>query len=260
MKFLHRSFCILFFIFPCLGIRGFASRKLHTMDAIDELRDDHDDDPRNSDFCVKSSLPPTNLWGLYVAPSRFFSERNLDYSPYYLLAAWVVGSARTIDRIDKNLMKSDFGVPDRSLELFTLSWTSFWVIVLGVGLLGAFFLWLIGGWWYRVRLNWAGAANADKREARLVYIFSSLVPAIPNFIAVAIATLFYQSYPAYWASEESWSLLLMVFPFWGVIVSYRGAVTRFEVRKSLAQLWFLWLPIGVYLLAFGSIVFAYSRL
>jgi len=217
-------------------------------------------DPIDKQPVSKPPLHPGRLKDLYFAPSRFFAADNLDWAPYYRIAAWLIGISGAIDRIDKNLMRADLGDPRPGQEMMTESWFGFWSIVLLSGILGGYLIWLVGGWWYRVRLIWSGALQADKRAARLVYIYAALVGALPNLLIVVIASLLFENYAAYWASDEVWSSLLIIFPFWGIVVSYKGAMTTFEVRKGRAQWWFLWFPICLYIVFFGVVAAMYALL
>jgi hypothetical protein len=119
-------------------------------------------------------------------------------------------------------------------------------------------LWYVGGWWYNVRLGWSGAVDFDRRQGRLVYTFAGLVWAIPSIAYAAIATVVFPNYQAAWESEELWSVLLLVFPFWAVVVSYLGVRSRFQVRSAPARVWFLILPIIVYTIALGIIGTLYA--
>lgn len=208
----------------------------------------------DSQQAMRPPLHPSGLWDLFFSPSRFFAERTLDWSPYHLVAIWIVGMSATIDRIDRNLIRADLGSPRQGLEIFAEIWGGYWFIVLLGGLMSGAFIWLVGGWWYRVRLGWSGAMRADKREARLVYIYASLVSALPSILVMVFATLLFKDYAAYRSSEEYWSSLLILFLFWSVVVSYKGVMTRFDVHRGKAQLWFLWLPIMVYLVAAGAVL------
>jgi len=54
------------------------------------------------------------------------------------------------------------------------------------------------------------------------------------------------------------SLVLVVFPFWSIAASYAGAKTVFGVSGGRARIWFLILPVLLYVVAVGAlgVVFA----
>lgn len=201
--------------------------------------------------------PPLNYKGikdLYLAPSRFFTERDLSLSPSYLIVAWVVGIASAINRIERTLLKSDIDSDRLGIEIIPQSWGGFWLMVTLLGIISGAILWTMGGWWFRVRLNWSGAEFVDDKRARLVYIYSSLVWALPATLFALAITPFFENYTAYWLNDGFWSSILLPFPIWRTIVSYKGARTRFDVDRGKARFWFFWLPITVTAIAFVAIV------
>jgi hypothetical protein len=210
--------------------------------------------------------PPsgTALADLFFRPRLFFQSVNLGQGRAWLAAIWIVGMSGTIDRIDRNLIQSDLGRARPGWDTFgsviTESWIPFWTVVMLGGALSAVFIWYIGGWWYNVRLRWSGAGDFPRREGRLVYTFTGLVTAIPGLAYAMIATALAPNYQAAWDAEETWSIVLLVFPFWGVIVSYLGVRTKFAVRPTPARVWFLILPLLVYAIVVGLIGMLYALL
>ena len=133
-------------------------------------------------------------------------------------------------------------------------------MVAGIGVFGAFFVWFIGGWFYNLRLFWSGAGDFDKVNGRLIYVFSNLVVAIPHIIVLLVSATYYQDYASAFNAEEYWSSLIIIFPFWAIYVSYKAILANFTVIKWKAIIWFVILPVLLYMLAFGVVVWAYSNL
>ena len=129
------------------------------------------------------------------------------------------------------------------------SWAAFWPFILIAGAFYAALVWLIGGWWYRVRLRWSGDANADPFSARIVFTYTNAMTALPALLVTGVYTFVYESYRAAWASEEAWSSLLIIFLVWECIASYKGVRTTFAVSKWKARLGFLSVPLGFYMAA-----------
>ena len=203
-----------------------------------------------------SPLSLRGLADLFFRPTRYFRSTDLGRGKTWIFAAWIVGIAFAIDRIDRNLMRADLGVGSEADSLsmqVANSWIAFWVFILLVGGVGGAIIWLIGGWWYNVRLRWSGATDFDRGEGRLVYIFASQIQAIPSVLYAVVATMLFRSYLAAFQSEELWSLVLLVFPFWAIVASYKGVRSRFQTKAILARIWFLILPILFYAIAFGAI-------
>ena len=210
---------------------------------------------------ARSPLSLAALRNLFFRPAMYFREQSLDAGDWKW-AAWIVGLAIAIERIDQGMVRSDLGSPGpgwATLEQFVMnSWPGFWLFTILMGTVGGALAWIIGGWWYHVRIRWSGVPDASRTEARLVYIFASLVAAVPIVAYSLLATVLYPDYSAAWHDDELWSGLLVVFPFWSVAVSYRGVRARFPIRAGPARVWFAILPILFYVVMMGAIGLLYS--
>ncbi len=100
----------------------------------------------------------------------------------------------------------------------------------------------------------------DRREGRLVYTFAGLVAALPSLAYTLSSTALFPNYQTAWNAEQVWPALLLAFPFWGVVVSYKGVRTKFVVRATPARVWFLGLPVLLYAVALGVIGVLYAFL
>jgi hypothetical protein len=188
------------------------------------------------------------LTSLYFRPSHLFADITpLKAKPAFLIVAWIAGITSAIDRFDVNLVRSELMGRATPTAFLMDSWLAFWPFILAVGAVYAAMVWLIGGWWYRMRLSWAGAANPDPFAARIVYIHQDLVVGLPAVISTVIQTFVFESYRAAWASDEAWSGLLIIFIGWSCIASYKAVRAAFAVGKWKARFWFLILPMGFYL-------------
>lgn len=200
-------------------------------------------------------LSARRLVDLFARPTEFFrSQIAIGKTPYVLAVTWVVGISGSMDRIDKQLMKMEYSTHPQSAEFLAKiadSWLSFWPFVVVVGGIGAFFLWVMGGWWYNVRLKWCGAVDHDTHSGRVVYIYTSFIYALPSVILVLAQTFLYPDYRSAYNSDSYLSMLLLIFLFWAVVNSYRAVGVVFDVHGGRRKLWFLILPIISYMLAFG---------
>ncbi len=206
-----------------------------------------------------------NFHLLFFKPSVFFKELDLLNVPFLVyISLWLFGISNAIDEIDRKLIKTDLGTVTSSnqflLDGISGGWFLFFIMAAGIGAFGAFFIWLIGGWFYNLRLSWSGAGEFDKVSGRLIYVLSNLVVVIPHLIIVLISATLYQDYVAAFNADEYWSSLVIIFPFWAIYVSYQAILANFNVVKWKALLWFVILPVLFYILAFGVVAWAYSNL
>jgi hypothetical protein len=216
---------------------------------------------------VGRSLPlaPRHLVDLFLHPGRFFlSGLHLGHLPSVLLVGLVCGMASTLDRIERTMIRVDLGAARPGADALggaiLESWLPLWTLVTLVGAISGLVLWFVGGWWYRVRLGWAGARNPDPGRARHVYIYASFVYAAPMILLLAVQTTLFANYVEAWNAESLWITAFLVLPFWSVLVSYRGARTLFDLDPGRARLWFAALPAAVYLVAMGAVATAYATL
>lgn len=194
-----------------------------------------------------------DLLDLFVRPSRFFSSRQ----PFHaddaiLMVAWIAGMNSAIGRIEHRMVRADAG-GSAAPAMIAESWLGFWVTVILGGLLSGLLLWHLGAWWYRVRLNWSGADESHSERARVVFLYSRLVWAAPALLTQVIDTFRFEDYVESWNHESLLPLVLLVFPFWSFVVSYRGVRTVFGVRRGPALWWFLIAPSLMFLLAVGAL-------
>ena len=203
--------------------------------------------------------PPDTGWharhllDLFVRPARFFASRQPWVADELLvLVAYIAGVNSTIGRIEQRMMRADAG--GEALPPFiTESWMGFWITVLLVSVISGIILWNLGAWWYKVRLNWCGAGERDSERARVVFLYSRMVWALPALLLQVIDTFRFGNYVGSWNDESLVPLLMLPFPFWSFAVSYRGVRTVFDVRGEFALWWFLMAPSIVLLFALGAV-------
>ncbi len=213
------------------------------------------------DFHTGRSLTLLDLFHLFVKPRTFFSDQiALGNKPYLAFVLFIVGFGYFLERLDKNLLKIELGTETTTLWLGIASSQSFF---LGAGFVSAIIsgvmIWHLGGWWYKKRLEWCGAMDDldfyDQEtmvfDSRTVFVYSSFIRAFPSVLVALIALPIHGSYYNYFIHESQADLLLLLFPVWSIIVSYIGVRTVFTVKKGLARLWFLILPLLLLALLIG---------
>jgi hypothetical protein len=216
----------------------------------------------NQSETLPSPLRPSSLVALLLRPREFFANIvALTKRPEAYLVAWITGTSYVMDRIDTNIMKAELGGTRSGWQAFgpwlSESWVHYWCFVLGVGILDGWTFWYIGGWWYRKRLNWSGDGKANPDRVRATYVYQDLVGSGPAILLVLVQTVVFANYGEAWRAEELWSSLIIVFIFWSCVTSYKAART-FDVVRWKARLWFLFLPIAVYIVGFGLVGALYA--
>ena len=206
---------------------------------------------------IPSPLSPSRLRDLLLRPTAFFTSPALTKRPELLIAAWIVGVATMLDRLDLRLLASELtsgGAVWKSIAY--AQWPFFWVAAILLGGTQAIFVWWIGGWWYRVRLELCGAVDPDPLRARAVYTYQNLVADAPTIVVVIVYSLVYANYMAAFEAEEFWSALALPLAVWSFFTSYFGATTAFTISRVKAAIWFVVLPMLFYTLLFAGVVLA----
>ncbi|EAR15071.1 YIP1 family protein [Robiginitalea biformata] len=194
---------------------------------------------------------------LLVYPKEFFKSHVLENKlKYFNFAIVVFCLGYGIDRLEKQLVKFEIrGILDK-LE-FINTWTGFWLVSLAIGAIGGYILYLIGGWFYNVRVKWsAGEGNLEKSRALYLYsnFFISLFIILDSLIETIIYPIPYDPY-SYLQSFEIIAIpLLFFFIFHSIYISYAGVTTITDVKKGRAIIWFLVLPILVYLVVYIALI------
>ncbi len=191
---------------------------------------------------------------LFFRPSRFFSDAFVwGDTLFRYVAIWCFGVAHLIGQIDRAALGAEMGRPkvgwESLREIVSDSWGLYWLVLAAVGGVFGFSYAYVGGWWYRVRLKWAGDPEPDSESARTVWIYASFVMSLPVVMVSLVVTAVYPSFSAAWAAGSPWKTVLLMLPFWSVVTGYYGAIHGFEPSSAGARRWFLYLPLAYYGLA-----------
>jgi hypothetical protein len=212
-----------------------------------------------------SSLAPGRLIELLLTPRSYFANRAfLQDQRAAMIAAYVAGVSGAMDRIDQKMVRLDLrgqaGNGDTFISWVAESWLHYWILVLGIGLISAVFIWHLGGWWFKKRVQWSGAADATPHDARRVNILQQLVFTGPAVILGIVQTALYQNYSDAWNSDSITGMLIVAMLLWSCWTAYCGVTTVFPVQKGKARLWFLILPAIFYLMMLGVFTALYAML
>lgn len=187
---------------------------------------------------------------LFFRPSRFFRKFDLGGAPALtMLGAWTLGMSTIWEKVEERFLR---GRPVPFID----SWSQMLVFTAIAGMISGAIWWSVGGWWYRKRLAWSGAANPEPVLSRKVYLYAAQVCALPHLAACIAAFITFPTPVAAMQGESRWDLLLFIFPFWSAWVGYSGARSVFQVRRLAGIIWLFILPSVYYLLfAVAFVVF-----
>lgn len=193
---------------------------------------------------------------LFLHPRSFFRKYFNEQQPlYFTLAIVVFGIGYGIDRLDRQLTKFDLRGRLDDVD-FINNWVGYWAFAIIGGIIGGYILYLIGGWFFNVRLKWSkGTSNIEK--SRHIYLYSGVISSTV-IILTTVVSMFLNNKP-YDSESESivWDLvsmiLLLFFLYYSVYVSYCGVRTITNAEKVKSRIWFLILPMGVYTIAYTTL-------
>lgn len=190
---------------------------------------------------------------LFLRPKVFFSgvKKNMAW-PMSLIVMFLYFIAHGIDSIDQQLLRADFSANPGVLE-FLNSWLVYWGLSLSLGVLGGVITYFIYGWFYNLRIKFAGGTSAPKIARKLV-VYAGLINSLV-VIFITVLDTFMKDGPIVNVESATgwgeWILLVVtmtVLPIasmYSIYISYRGVTTLTDVLKKRAMLWFLILPMGV---------------
>lgn len=220
----------------------------------DETDGWEEDSPRTA---TNRRLSFFEFWGmLCFAPARFFRHYfNKHASPYFPLVLMIVGLAGAIDRYERALARMDARGQLAQVNWMN-TWPTLWAISIPSGALSGLFFYYVGGWWYDVRVGFAGGRR-DAETSRFILLYSSFIPCLLSVVNT-LADSFSSPFPLTVAELSVWDklglLAVMAASFYSLYVSYRGVREVTGASRAGALTWFVILPAIVYFIAFGALV------
>ena len=187
---------------------------------------------------------PYYFANLIFCPKKFFSNRSaIMCVSIYPVVIWLAGFSNTIDRLSTKMDVPGTLAEDAFLGRLADSWPAFWIFVLFVGTLAAFFNFYFGGWLYYIRLKFCGVEDPYADEVRAINVYSFAPYAFMNFVILVIFSVSYENYNHYLQVDDYWPVLFTILWLYGINASYRGARSVFNAPKGRARFWFIVIPI-----------------
>lgn len=211
-----------------------------------------------------SPYHPNQLLNIFTAPGAFFSTQTALGKPLNVwIATWLMGFAIAFSTVNRSIVGFNRG--DSSLEPpaeILSAWGELWMGLALAGFVFGMLLWLIGGWWFRMRLLLCGAPEPDGQVARLVFIYSALVRSLPALITLILWGFLYPNLDAAYSQGGIFvsQFLSIIFLFGELITAYIGVKTLFSVDQPRALLWFIFAPAAWYTASIGQDLLSYFYL
>lgn len=199
-----------------------------------------------------------DFWHKLVFHPKKFFEEDFDgrSSPFLFITIAVYGISNSMDSMDEQFAKGDQNGEFVYYEWLN-SWPIYWFLVLIGGAVSGYLFYLLGGWFYNLRIQWS-QGTSDREKARFLFLYPEFVPALIYVLTTAIhmigSPVPYEANIEMSQGEAIGSILLLVATYYSVYISYIGVTTATDVNVSKARTWFLILPLSLYTLAYGAII------
>lgn len=184
---------------------------------------------------------------LYLKPKLFFKKnlRNSKKQPaQYNLASIIFCLGVGVDYVDRQLVKLEYRGVLEGLP-FLNNWFVYWPIAIISGFIGGYLLYLVGGWFFNVRLKWS-KGTSDLNKSRYIFLYSGVVSSA-IIILITLISMTYNSKPYDLGSDvHLWdliaSVLLLFFAYYDTFLGYIGVRSITDADKLQSVIWFLVLP------------------
>ncbi|MBT8299882.1 MAG: YIP1 family protein [Maribacter sp.] len=195
---------------------------------------------------------------LLMNPKKFFAKNLQEDKINYLNFATIVFClGYGIDRLEKQLVKFELRGTLDTYE-FINTWLGFWLIALVGGAIGGYILYLIGGWFYNLRVKWS-LGEGNLKKSRILYLYSnfyiSAVIILITLLETVINPIPYDPYAEMHIIEIISIPIILFFLFHSIYISYSGLSVTTEVNKGRAIVWFIVLPILFYTVAYSTLFY-----
>ncbi len=192
-------------------------------------------------------------FAFFFQPSKFTRSFSIHCSGLFLFAVvWMTGTALVFNSFVKDGVTS-------SLSSYLESWFTVVIYSVIIGVLRGGFVYVLGGWWYRVRLGFCGYEVSDRVYTGRVYMNAGIGKHVLALMIYSIASLRHDTFLSY-VNEDSMiapfveSGLLFCLIFWSSFTLYFSTRAVFPTKKLASIAWFLVLPIMLQLLGIAMAV------
>ncbi|SHJ28116.1 YIP1 family protein [Aquimarina spongiae] len=194
---------------------------------------------------------------LLIDPKSFFkNDLETNDKNLFAIAMVVFCIGYGIDRMDRQLVKLDLRGTLDEFGFFN-TWIGYWSISIIGGAIGGYILYLIGGWFYHVRVKWS-KGKGDLDHSRRLYLFSNfylyLSIALVSVCATLILSRPYDPYAEFSVFDGITGIVVILAIFYTIYISFSGVMSTTEAERTRAVIWFIVLPAFFYIVSFSALI------
>jgi len=209
-----------------------------------------------------------DLKNLLSQPYAFFQKyesKKLTEMPLFYVMLIVFALFMGIDRIESVVLDDVSNGTN-----YISGWSMYWWSAVGAGIIAGAISFLIGSWFYNLRIKWSGA-EGNSLFAQKVYLYTTVFIGLYTILTTLFDTFIYASpaaiydfvanytaydvHPILGLIEDVSIFLLPVFLFHSLYMSYSSVVRLEGIKKGRALFWFLVLPGIVHVGAIIAVVY-----
>lgn len=195
---------------------------------------------------------------LFLNPAFIFKKQvkgATNLPPFYYILICVYGISGIAEGLNQQFLNYDLrGNLDMLAPLN--KWSAYWGACTVFGFLSGWISYYIGGWFFYIRIKLA-KGDLDIQTSRNTFLYSRFIYAIAIFFITVIKTFTYTTpynpYLKFTSWELAFYLISITFMYHSCYVGYVGVRTLTNADKSKSILWFIILPMLLFLFSLFSL-------
>lgn len=178
------------------------------------------------------------------------------HPPYFSALVAIYGIGSMIDQLQQQFLQYDVKGDITTLEPLN-NWQTFWGASIIFGFVSGLISYYVGGWFFNIRLR-LSKGDSDLQTSRSIFLYSRVIFSFAILFIALIKTLT-TPIPYYHKGEfTSWDLgfimIALTFMYQSCYVGYIGVRTLTNADKTKSILWFIILPMFLYVFALFSLI------
>lgn len=195
---------------------------------------------------------------LILNPAAVFEKKIkgiTQHPPYFSILIVIYGIGSMAEQLQQQFLQYDVKGNLEMLKPLN-NWEVLWGASIIFGFISGLISYYIGGWFFNIRLRLA-KGDSDIQTSRNIFLYSRFVFAIAILVITLVKT-YLEPIPYYPAAEfTSWHLAIflisLTFMYHSCYVGYVGVRTLTNADQSKSILWFITLPMALYVFTLISL-------